>query len=130
MVATTVHKPPSLAPSVSAGILDYFIRFSMPSPRTCRPLPRDIRWDCRVIASLREHGRFVADQLETILIIPPKDSIKAKALLLVGLGEEEALSLNLLEAVGRVALREAGRLGVRKVAFAPLIRDQGNSKFP
>src|SRR5438309_8038935 len=83
-----------------------------------------------VIASLREHGRFVGDQLETILIIPPKDSITAKALLLVGLGEEEALSLNLLEAVGRVALREAARLGVRKVAFAPLIRDQGNSKFP
>src|SRR5437762_6573040 len=66
-----------------------------------------------VIASLREHGRFVGDQLETILIIPPKDSIKPRALLLVGLGDEEALSLNLLEAVGRVALREAARLGVR-----------------
>jgi hypothetical protein len=81
------------------------------------------------ISSLRERGEFVGDQLETLLIIPPKDSIQAKALLLVGLGDESALSLNLMEAVGRVSLREAARLGVRQVAFAPLIRDQGNNKF-
>src|SRR5439155_12408056 len=39
-----------------------------------------------VIASLRERGEFTGDQLETILITPPKDSINAKALLLAGLG--------------------------------------------
>jgi hypothetical protein len=82
-----------------------------------------------VIGSLRERGEFGGDQLETLLITPPKDSIKAKALLLVGLGDEDALSLKLMEGVGRVALREAARLGVSRVAFAPLIRDQGNSKF-
>src|ERR1700722_1309599 len=82
-----------------------------------------------VIASLRARGEFVGDQLETILITPPKDSIKAKALLLVGLGDEDALSLKLMEAVGRVSLREAARLGVSQVAFAPVLRDQGNSKF-
>src|SRR5436189_427236 len=41
-----------------------------------------------VIASLRQRGEFAAQPLETILITPPKGSIKAKALLLVGLGEE------------------------------------------
>jgi hypothetical protein len=82
-----------------------------------------------VIASLRERGEFGGDQLETILITPPKDSIKAKALLLVGLGDEDSLSLKLMEGVGRVALREAARIGVNRVAFAPLIRDQGNSKL-
>jgi hypothetical protein len=82
-----------------------------------------------VIGALREHGEFVGDQLETLLILPPKDSIKARALLLVGLGDEEDLSLKLLESVGRVSLREAIRLGVSRVGFAPLIRDQGNSKF-
>ena len=82
-----------------------------------------------VIGSLRERGEFVGDQLETLLITPPEDSIKAKALLLVGLGDEDALSLKLMEAVGRVSLREATRHGVRRVGFAPLIRDQGNSKF-
>src|SRR5229473_67403 len=81
-----------------------------------------------VIASLRERGEFKGDQLETLLITPPKDSIKAKALLLVGLGDEDALSLQVMERVGRLSLREATRLGVSRVAFAPLIRDQGNKK--
>jgi hypothetical protein len=82
-----------------------------------------------VIASLRERGEFAGDELETLCIIPPKSSIKAKALLLIGLGPDEGLSLKVLERVGRVALREAGNRGVKRAAFAPLIRDQGNSKF-
>src|SRR5438105_13141480 len=32
------------------------------------------------ISALRERGEFVGDQLETILIAPPKNSIKANAL--------------------------------------------------
>lgn len=83
-----------------------------------------------VIASLRTRGEFVGDELETILITPPKNSIKAKALLLVGLGTEESLSLKVCERVGRVSLRQAALAGVKRAAFAPLIRDQGNSKFP
>jgi hypothetical protein len=82
-----------------------------------------------VIGSLRERGEFVGDDLETILIIPPQGSIPAKALLLIGLGDEATLSLEKMERVGRVAFREATRLGTKKVAFAPLIRDQGNSKI-
>lgn len=82
-----------------------------------------------VIRSLRERGEFVGDESETLLLIPPKDSIKAKALLLVGLGPEEKLSLEVLNRVGRAALREAAMLGAPRVAFAPLIRDQGNAKL-
>jgi hypothetical protein len=82
-----------------------------------------------VIASLRERGEFVGDDMETILITPPKGAIPAKALLLIGIGDEATLSLEKMERVGRVALREASRLGAKKVAFAPLIRDQGNSTF-
>jgi hypothetical protein len=80
-----------------------------------------------VIGALRERGEFTGDELETILITPSEGSIKAKALLLIGLGDETKLSLETMERVGKVALREAARLGVGKVAFAPLIRDQGNS---
>src|SRR4051812_49064049 len=83
-----------------------------------------------VIASLRARGEFVGDELETFLITPPPGGIKAKALLLVGLGAEPNLSLDTMERVGRVSLREASRLGVKAVAFAPLLRDQGNSKLP
>jgi Cytosol aminopeptidase family, N-terminal domain len=82
------------------------------------------------IGSLRERGEFVGDDLETLLLAPPEGSIKAKALLLIGLGDEATLSAEKMERVGRVALREAKRLGVKKAAFAPLIRDQGNSKIP
>src|SRR5881394_1689588 len=81
-----------------------------------------------VIASLRERGEFAGDELETLWLTPPKNSIKAKALLLVGLGPEESLSLQVMERVGRTSLRAATKAGVKRVAFAPLIRDQGNTK--
>jgi hypothetical protein len=83
-----------------------------------------------VIGALRERGEFIGDNLETLLIVPPAGAIKAKALLLIGLGDEASLSLDKMERVGKVAVREAARLGVKKVAFAPLIRDQGNSILP
>jgi hypothetical protein len=82
-----------------------------------------------VIASLRERGEFAGDRLQTLCIIPPKSSIKAKALLLIGLGSEDELSLKLLEGVGRAGLREAATRGVQRAAFAPLIRDQGYTKL-
>lgn len=82
-----------------------------------------------IIASLRERGEFAGDDMETLLITPPEGTIPAKALLLIGIGNEATLSLEKMERVGKVALREASRLGAKKVAFAPLIRDQGNSTF-
>jgi hypothetical protein len=81
-----------------------------------------------VIASLRGRGEFMGDEAETLLLTPPKDAIKPKLLLLVGLGDEGSLSLS-LERMGRAALREAARLGVERSAIGPLIRDQGNSKL-
>jgi hypothetical protein len=80
-----------------------------------------------VIGALRTRGEFPGDELETLVIIPKAGAIKAKALLLIGLGVESKLSLETMEHVGRVALREAKELGATKVAFAPLLRDQGNS---
>jgi len=82
-----------------------------------------------VIASLRNRGEFEGEALETLLLTPPPGTIKAERLLLIGLGDEESLSLDRLEQIGHVAVREAVRLGVERAAFAPIIRDQGNSKF-
>lgn len=82
-----------------------------------------------LIGALRSRGEFSGDELETILIDAPEGTIKAKRLLLIGLGEESSLSLTRMERVGKIALREAARLGSRKVAFAPLIRDQGNKSI-
>jgi hypothetical protein len=107
--------------------------FKYTSERVKRMTGAPIELDNRlggVIAALRERGEFVGDELETMLIVPPPGGVKAKALLLVGLGDEASLSTATMERVGRVALREATRLGVRKAAFAPLIRDQGNTAIP
>ena len=81
------------------------------------------------ISSLRTRDEFAGDQLETMLITPKNGTIKAKTLLLIGLGDESQLSLDVMERVGRIALREAKKLGVGKVAFAPLLRDQGNDNL-
>src|SRR4029077_20581693 len=43
------------------------------------------------------------------------------------LGSEDQLSLDLMEQAGQTALRHATEIGATKVAFAPLLRDQGNS---
>jgi hypothetical protein len=82
-----------------------------------------------VITSLRNRGEFVGEALETLLVVPPAGTIKPQRLLLIGIGDESSFSLERMEAVGRVAVREAARLGASKVAFAPLVRDQGNSQF-
>jgi hypothetical protein len=82
-----------------------------------------------VIAALRDRNEFIGDELETLLLAPRRDTITPKQLLLIGLGDEESLSIEKMEAVGRVALRESARLGASRAAFAPLIRDQGNEKF-
>jgi hypothetical protein len=82
-----------------------------------------------VIGSLRLRGEFTGDALETFLLDIPDGTIKAKKLLLIGIGDEKDLSLELMEKVGRTALRTAAALGATKVAYAPLIRDQGNDKF-
>jgi hypothetical protein len=83
-----------------------------------------------VIAALRERGEFSGNEQETLLIKPPANSIPAQNLLLIGLGNEKDLSLDVLARLGRTAVREATALGVQRVAFAPLIRDQGNSTLP
>ncbi|MHC5543956.1 M17 family peptidase N-terminal domain-containing protein, partial [Singulisphaera rosea] len=80
-----------------------------------------------LIGALRSRGEFGGEALETILLDTPNGTIRPKRLLLIGLGDEATLSVERMERVGRVALREAARLGATSVGFAPLIRDQGNT---
>jgi len=80
-----------------------------------------------MISSLRNRGEFVGELGETFLFTPPKDSIPASRFLIIGLGDESALSVDTLRVVGRVAAREAVRLKAKRVAWAPVIRDEGNS---
>ena len=47
--------------------------------------------------------------------------------MVIGLGDEKDLSLDSLRVVGRIAAREAVRLKAKRVAWAPVIRDEGIS---
>src|SRR3989441_9766160 len=80
-----------------------------------------------LLSALRNRGEFVGELGETFLFTPPKGSIPAKRFMVIGLGEEKDLSLDSLKVVGRIAAREAVRLKAKHVAWAPVIRDEGNS---
>src|SRR5438270_1549261 len=80
-----------------------------------------------ILSALRNRGEFVGELGETFLFTPPKGSIPAKRFMVIGLGEEKDLSLDSLHLVGRLAAREAVRLRAKHVAWAPVIRDEGNA---
>ena len=80
-----------------------------------------------LLSALRNRGEFVGELGETFLFTPPSASIPAKRFMVIGLGEEKDLSLDSLHLVGRLAAREAVRLKARRVAWAPVIRDEGNT---
>src|SRR6266446_5141746 len=80
-----------------------------------------------ILSALRDRGEFVGELGETFLFTPPKGSIPAKQFMVIGLGDENNLSLDSLQVVGRIAAREAVRLRGKHVAWAPVIRDEGNS---
>src|ERR1700722_746419 len=80
-----------------------------------------------ILFALRNRGEFVGELGETFLFTPPSGSIPARRFMVIGLGEEKDLSLDSLRIVGRIAAREAVRLKARHVAWAPVIRDEGNT---
>jgi len=80
-----------------------------------------------ILSALRNRGEFVGELGETFLFTPPTGSIPAKQFMVIGLGEEKHLSLDTLRVIGRVAAREAVRLKAKHVAWAPVIRDEGNT---
>jgi hypothetical protein len=80
-----------------------------------------------ILSALRNRGEFVGKLGETFLFTPPSGSIPAKRFMVIGLGEEKDLSLDSLRVVGRIAAREAVRLQAKHVAWAPVIRDEGNT---
>jgi hypothetical protein len=80
-----------------------------------------------LLSALRNRCQFVGELGETFLFSPPSGSIPAKRFMVIGLGDEKDLSLDSVRVVGRVAAREAVRLQAKHVAWAPVIRDEGNT---
>jgi hypothetical protein len=77
------------------------------------------------ITELRKSGKFTGHALETLLIAPPKGTLASKKLLLIGLGNRNTFTPEIMISVGSVAMREALRLGVSNFSFASDIKDAG-----
>jgi hypothetical protein len=82
-----------------------------------------------LLSSVRDRGEFAGDTGETFMFTPPADSIAAKRVLLIGVGEDKNLSIDTLRLVGRIAAREAVHTNAAHVAFAPALRDQGSTRI-
>jgi hypothetical protein len=66
---------------------------------------------------------------ETLLLVPPGNSIAARKLLIIGLGDSQTFSPQRMRLVGEILYTEASRLGVAHPFFVPTILDGGVSKF-
>ena len=78
-----------------------------------------------IITELRKNGKFLGHAFETLLITPPVGLISPKQVLLIGLGDRNKFSPDLMTAIGAVAMREALKLGVNSYAFASDLKDAG-----
>jgi len=81
-----------------------------------------------IVGRLRDSGQFEGFPLETLYFDSPKDSIKAKGVLLVGVGDEQEVSLATMRHVGTVAMRNAMLLNA-SVSFAAALQDQNVKKL-
>ncbi len=78
---------------------------------------------------VRNPKLFRGELGETLLLAPPKGSLGAKKLLIIGLGDSQTFSPDRMELVGEILYSEASRLGVAHPFFAPTILDGGVAKF-
>jgi hypothetical protein len=78
---------------------------------------------------IRKPDLFRGELAETLLIRPPQDSLVAKRLLLIGLGDSQTFSPQRMQLVGRILYRESNNLGIAHPFFAPTILDGGVDKF-
>ena len=79
------------------------------------------------LARLRAAGAFRAQAMETLLVTTPPPGVRARAVLVIGLGDPAALDGEVLRRATRVAMREAIRGGAMSMAFAPSVLDAGHT---
>lgn len=82
-----------------------------------------------LVMKLRTDGTFKGEVGETYLFQPDQDTIPAKQVVLVGLGEKSSFSLDAAQSAGKAALKKAIELGVKDAALAPEVRDAGVTEF-
>lgn len=78
-----------------------------------------------LLTEIRKSGKFTGHAYETLLLTPPAGTISARQLLLIGLGDRNKFSPDLMTGIGEVAMREALKIGVSSYAFASDLKDAG-----
>jgi hypothetical protein len=78
---------------------------------------------------VRSPDLFRGELGETLLLTPQKNSLSAKKLLIIGLGDSQVFSPQRMQLVGTILYTEASRLGTANPFFAPTVLDGGVSKF-
>ena len=78
-----------------------------------------------LLTEIRKSGKFLGHANETLLITPAKGAIGGKRLLLIGLGDRNKFTPDLMTGIGGVAMREALKLGVNNFSFASDLKDAG-----
>jgi hypothetical protein len=78
---------------------------------------------------IRNPKLFRGELGETLVLAPPKGSLGARKLLIIGLGDSPTFSPERMQLVGEIVYNEASRLGVAHPFFAPTILDGGVAKF-
>lgn len=78
-----------------------------------------------LITEIRKTNKFKGKSLETMLIIPPANTITPKKLLLIGLGHRDNFKPEMMRMVGEIGMREALRLGVSSYSHASDLKDAG-----
>jgi hypothetical protein len=81
------------------------------------------------LSQIRNAKGFSGELGETVLLTPSSGMIDAKKLLIIGLGDSETFTPGRMYLVGKIAFREANRLGVAHPHFAPTVLDGGVSRF-
>jgi len=77
------------------------------------------------VADARMNQSYGKEALRPLLVTPTPATLKAAQLLVIAWGPRSEFSLTRAKAVGHSVMREALRMGVADLAYAPIARDQG-----
>lgn len=80
-----------------------------------------------LITELRKTHKFEGKFLETLLLVPPVNTISPKKLLLIGLGNRVDFKPEMMRLVGLTGMREALRLEMENYSHASDLKDAGIS---
>jgi hypothetical protein len=80
-----------------------------------------------LLTSIRKQTLFAGNLGETLVLTPKPNTIPARRLLLVGLGDLKSFSPEREQQVGFVVFEESKRLGIQHPFFAPTVLDGGKT---